>query len=112
MGKCLHLSLYYGRSLHAFQLTSSADLHTLHVLCFRWIENACNAADGTTPGEEADAKGTSLWYKSGNEKCTKDCKVSGADKDCGGIAYSWDNKYKTRKECCAERVWWSKECDK
>jgi hypothetical protein len=76
---------------------------------FRWNKNACEAADGTAPGEEGDAIGTGLWYKSADEKCSKDCKVGGTD--CGGVAASWDPKYKTRKECCAERVWWSKECD-
>ena len=92
---------------HTFQLTSPA----LHVLCFRWNENACNAAVGTAPGEEAEATGTGLWYKSAEEKCSKDCKV-GTGTDCGGVANNWDPKYKTRKECCAERVWWSNDCDK
>ena len=54
------------------------------------------------------SKSPSKWYvKYESNTCVQDCVGSSP---CGGIAESWDEVFKDKKECCEKKLWWNNKC--
>ena len=77
---------------------------TLAACCERHYTYNLSACTG-----EAASSGTAKFYMDwGNNKCVQDCEGAAP---CGGLAESWDQKYDTQDECCAEKMSWdTKSC--
>lgn len=77
---------------------------TLAACCERHYAYNLSACTG-----EAASSGTAKFYMDwGNNKCVQDCEGAAP---CGGLAESWDQKYDTQDECCAEKMSWdTKSC--
>ncbi|KAL3781784.1 hypothetical protein HJC23_009214 [Cyclotella cryptica] len=97
-----------------------------------YADNACKqdcaAASGTncaghpetrplsslsTTGSAASATGSAKWYVDWSvSKRVKDCPSGGTDKECGGLAESWESaEYTSWSACCSTRLSWVKTAD-
>ncbi|KAL3797099.1 hypothetical protein HJC23_000437, partial [Cyclotella cryptica] len=75
--------------------------------------NQAACVSKSTTGSAASATGSAKWYVDWSvSKCVKDCPSGGTDKECGGLAESWESaEYTSWSACCSTRLSWVKTAD-
>ena len=94
----------------ATQLFSTAALCCSSKLSYL---NQATCVSKSTTGSAASATGSAKWYVDWSiSKCVKDCPSGGTDKECGGLAESWESaEYTSWSACCSARLSWVKTAD-
>lgn len=80
--------------------------NTLDECCkarYNYKYDDCRGAPASSSSSSSSSLGR--WFKNTSGNCV----VSGAG---SGTTPSWEQDYATKKECCNEKVWWDKDCEK